>query len=124
MVRRVIRRIHLWLALSLGLLVVLLGLSSSILVYRGGLDRTLNPGLWTGPAPDKAPALDTVLATARTEGPDGRIAFVRLPDGPTCAYEVWIATDAGRTRVYVAPNGQRVLGIATWLARRTPNGWA
>lgn len=72
--RSVLRKIHLWLGLTLGLPFLLLGLTGSALVFYIELDRLLNPSIqvetsappvgWTSPVWDQA------LATARTQWPD------------------------------------------------------
>lgn len=43
--RKAWRQLHLWLGLSAGLALVLLGLTGSALVFQGEIDRFLNPGL-------------------------------------------------------------------------------
>lgn len=109
MARRLLRRLHLWLALGLGLLVVLLGLSGSLLVYRLEIDRALNPGLWQAANAGER-SLTAVLARVAEAYPDGTVRFVRLPDSADRAFEVWMRLGAAAKRIYVAPDGSAILG--------------
>jgi uncharacterized iron-regulated membrane protein len=110
MLRRVLRRVHLWLALSLGVLIVLLGLSGSVLVYRAEIDRALNPNLWQAGKAVTDSRLDAVVESVAKAYPDGMLRFVRLPAGPSASYEAWIQYPDGITRVYIAPDGTTLLG--------------
>lgn len=66
--RRLVRRVHLWLGLSAGALLVLLGLTGSLLVFYPQIDALLHPQLQiVGKAP---PDYDRALATLRAEFPD------------------------------------------------------
>ncbi|MXO71581.1 PepSY-associated TM helix domain-containing protein [Alteraurantiacibacter buctensis] len=66
--RHAVRRLHLWLGLGAGALLVLLGLTGSILVFYPQLDAVLHPELRAeGEGP---PDFDRVLATLRAEFPD------------------------------------------------------
>lgn len=71
--RNLSRRLHLWLGLSLGLLLAVLGVTGSALVFYVEIDAALHP-LDAGPAstaPDWDSAIwDQVLATARRNFPD------------------------------------------------------
>lgn len=73
--RSLIRKVHLWLGLSLGALFALLGLSGSALVFYQEIDALLHPAIRqeaaAAPAPGwTSPAWDRALATARTTWPD------------------------------------------------------
>lgn len=66
--RRAVRRVHLWLGLSAGALLVLLGLTGSALVFYPELDAVLHPDLRIeGEAP---PDYDRALASLRAAYPD------------------------------------------------------
>ena len=79
-VRLVVRRVHLWLGLTLGLLFAVLGLSGSALVFYTGVDAVLNPVVRIGsggPAPGlDSPVWDRALATGRAQRPpEGKWTF-------------------------------------------------
>lgn len=66
--RRAVRKLHLWLGLGLGGLLVLLGLTGSVLVFYPELDALLHPEIrMEGAAP---PDWDRALETVRAEYPD------------------------------------------------------
>lgn len=66
--RRAVRKVHLWLGLTLGGLFVLLGLTGSVLVFYPELDALLHPEIRVeGSGP---PDWDRALATARAAYPE------------------------------------------------------
>ena len=66
--RHVVRQLHLWLGLSLAGLLVLLGLTGTVLVFYPELDALLHPEI--GVEGEQAPDWDRALATLRAEYPD------------------------------------------------------
>lgn len=72
-IRIALRRIHLWLGLSIGLVFAVLGLSGSALVFYIELDAQLNPVIREAAASDAAdwqsPVWDVALATAQRSSP-------------------------------------------------------
>ena len=72
--RILLRRIHLWLGLSVGLLFAVLGLTGAALVFYTGIDAALHPAVrigQAGPAPGLAsPVWDRALASGRARWHD------------------------------------------------------
>jgi len=106
MLRRVLAWLHRWVSLSAGLLLVVLGLSGSLLVWQSEIDATLNPG-WFQPLPAcAAPAADDaaqppvarVLAVLQQHAPGRQAAIVVAPHQPGAAYQVWERRDADGLR--------------------------
>lgn len=94
--RRVLAWLHRWVSLLAGALLVLLGLTGSLMVWQAELDAALNPG-WFGPRPPCAPIdrpLANVLAVLAKEAPAARAAIVLAPARPQAAYQVWERRDA------------------------------
>lgn len=93
-----VRRLHLWLGLSGGLLFAVLGLTGSALVFYTGIDTVLHPAIHIGrndPAPGlSAPAWDRALATGQGRWHDA---------GGKWALEVTGEGDAIPARYYPAP---------------------
>jgi uncharacterized iron-regulated membrane protein len=106
--RPAIRRVHLLLALTVGLFAALSGLTGSVLVFHPELDRILNAELRSVEPRDARPQLDAAIAAVRGHFPDEPIQFARLARAPGETYEFWIG--AGLRRVYVDPYTTRILG--------------
>lgn len=110
--------VHRWLGLTVGVLLVVAGLSGSLLVFRDEIDVALNPHLRR-----VAPPIARESAAARASGgslqaaldavarayPAERASRVRMPRDPAGTYEVWLGSAPSRY-VYVDPYTARVLG--------------
>lgn len=123
--RIIIRRIHLWLGLTLGLLLVLLGLTGSALVFYVGIDEVLHPAArsaaaTTGPGWD-SPVWDRALATGRTRSrePTGTWSFEVTGKGgaiPARYYPPSLHHDhhAEREMVWFSADGARIVRSDPW----------
>ncbi|HJV40045.1 PepSY domain-containing protein [Caulobacter sp.] len=119
-VRALARRVHLWLGLSLGVLLAVIGLTGSILVFYPQIDDALHPEIsLVGSAP--APSWERAYRTVRTVYPDkaGSWRFEvtgRGGDIPARYYKP--AERAGRDfapmMVWLAADGGRVLRRDYW----------
>lgn len=121
--RVLIRRLHLGLGLSLGLLFALLGLTGSALVFYLEIDAALNPiapaeGV---PAADwRSPVWDRALATGRERWPDGgEFSFeVTGEPGPIPARYYPPSEQhhhqAQREMVWFSADGSAILRSDTW----------
>ena len=127
-VRPVVRRIHLCLGLTAGLLWAVSGLTGSVLAFGPEIDRALNPSLLrasppAGAAPAAPLPLRAVAEAVRARFPSHTLLYLRLPGGAGDTYEVWAdAPDGRRVYVYVDPYGGGVLGSRG--ARDSLVGWA
>ncbi|MBW4698406.1 MAG: PepSY domain-containing protein [Aphanocapsa lilacina HA4352-LM1] len=99
-----------------GLLMVVIGLSGSLIVFHHELEQVLYPQL-TRVAPTAGRArLDQVAQTARTTLPDRQLHRLLVPQEPG---EVWVAMMQNNsknlterfTNVYIDPHTSRVLGV-------------
>lgn len=123
--RILIRHIHLWLGLSLGLLITLLSLTGSLLVFYIEIDAALHPVTQAenaGAGPDwDSPVWDQVLATARAEFPDplGQWSFEITGEGgaiPARFYphQTHKGHHTEREMVWFSADGKRVIRSQTW----------
>ncbi|RZK51401.1 MAG: PepSY domain-containing protein, partial [Hymenobacter sp.] len=109
--RRWFGRWHLWLGLSAGLVMAIIGLSGSVLAFREEIDAALNPTLFTVPAPAGSARLpfDEVLTRLARQQPARRFYGIRYAtDQPGAAYIVY-----GKKRTpewFVNPYTGAVLG--------------
>lgn len=118
-----IRRVHLWLGLSIGLLFVLLGLTGSALVFYVEIDAALNRaaiGEARGPAPDwSSPVWDRVLATAGERWSGGDWSFEATGEGgaiPARHYPPSLhhGHHAEREMVWFSADGSEVVRAEPW----------
>src|SRR5688572_21464814 len=98
--RRLAARAHFWGGLVLGPLVLVLGLSGAVLVFRAELDDALR-----GPPVVKAGgpvrSLDAVVAAALYSVPGGEPRALRIPARPERPYRVEVYRGAQRVDVDV-----------------------
>lgn len=124
-IRTFVRRLHLWLGMSLGLLFVVLGLSGAALVFYIEIDEAINPLPVTHaamPAPGWDSAeWDRALATAREHfpGPGGDWSFeVTGKSGPIPARyypaQHHHGHHAEREMVWFSADGTRLLRSEAW----------
>src|SRR5690606_11583181 len=123
--RSLLRQLHLWLGLSLGLLFALLALSGSALVFYVELDEALHPEVLSDPdlpAPHwDAPVWEQVLATARTHSadPHGDWSFEVIGKGGTIPARFYPPSQldghhAEREMLWFSADGTRIVRSAPW----------
>ncbi|MCP3735483.1 PepSY domain-containing protein [Sphingomonas sp. RP10(2022)] len=80
-VRVAVRRVHLWLGLSVGLLFAIVGLTGSVLVFYPAIDTALHPGLARVPAGARPESWQAVYDALRRDHP-GRTGAWRIEVTP------------------------------------------
>lgn len=121
-IRLAIRRIHLWLGLTVGLLFALLGLTGSALVFYTAIDGVLYPVVQaerSAPAPDwQSPIWDRALATGRTRwnDPGGKWTFevTGEPGAIPARYYAMPGGHGDRMMVWFFPDGTRIVRAEPW----------
>lgn len=120
-----VRRVHLWLGLSLGLLFVVIGLTGSALVFYVGIDEALHPEARSdarAPAPGwSSPVWDRALATGRAAGfdPAGKWSFEVTGEGGAIPARYYPPSAPGaahppRQMLWFSPDGGRIVRVAPW----------
>ncbi|WP_242417508.1 PepSY-associated TM helix domain-containing protein [Sphingomonas panni] len=123
--RVALRRVHLWLGLTLGLLFAVIGLTGSALVFYVGIDEGLHPPSRSdaaAPAPGwGAPVWDRALATGRAAGfdPAGKWSFEATGEGGAIPARYYPPSAPGirhppRLMVWFAPDGRRIVRVTPW----------
>ncbi|PCG14288.1 MAG: PepSY domain-containing protein [Sphingomonas sp.] len=122
--RILVRRVHLWLGLSLGLLFAVLGLTGSALVFYTGIDAALHPVVEAKPGdvpPGLAsPAWDRALATgrARWRHPGDKWTLEVTGEGGPIPARYYPASGHGhhtdRMMVWFSPDGTRIVRAEPW----------
>ncbi|MEN2746775.1 PepSY domain-containing protein [Sphingomonas sp. T9W2] len=122
--RILVRRVHLWLGLSLGLLFAVLGLTGSALVFYTGIDAALHPVVEPGRSersPDLAsPVWDRALAAGRARWHDsaGKWTIEVTGRGGTIPARFYPSSGHGhhadRMMVWFSPDGSRIVRAEPW----------
>ncbi|SFP99154.1 PepSY-associated TM helix domain-containing protein [Sphingomonas rubra] len=122
--RILVRRVHLWLGLSLGLLFAVLGLTGSALVFYTGIDAALHPMVEAGRndrTPDLAsPVWDRALAVghARWHDPAGKWTIEVTGEGGAIPARFYPSSGHGhhtdRVMVWFSPDGRLIVRAEPW----------
>ncbi|MEP6690411.1 MAG: PepSY-associated TM helix domain-containing protein [Gemmatimonadaceae bacterium] len=101
-------KLHRWLALAVGLFLVLIALSGAALVFEGAIDRGLNASLWHVTSASDVPlSLDTLAARARAASGGPAVTAVSLSNAQDRA---WVFSAAGGLQLFVNPYSGAVQG--------------
>lgn len=103
--RHWLKRLHLWVGLSVGLAYALIALSGSVLVLQGPLLRLMHPSLAAHALPDATARAAVLARLAREWSPEG----LRSADLPTAELPVWQLYFPGGTRRYLDPSDGSLL---------------
>ena len=105
--RRWIFQLHLWSALTVGVVLLVVALTGAMLVFRPELDPVFNQDLFAV-APGGAPQpLDELVATAQRAHPETKVDFVRLPGAADRSVQVALSD---KQTLFVNPYTLAVLG--------------
>jgi len=108
---------HRWLGLTVGLLLVLIGLTGSVLVFDHAIDEWLNPELLLTQGSGSRQSLQAVIDAAE-QSRSGNAMSVTRPRVENGVWSVWFSTgtkgDPKFTAVYVDPYTAEVKGERTW----------
>lgn len=108
-IRHTVRWLHGVLGLVAGAGLFVSGLSGGALVFRGEIDRALNPGLLTVVPGDSRAPLQSIVEEVQREFPNDTLARIRVPHGRDGSYELWLGAAPSRY-VYADPYRGTVLG--------------
>jgi uncharacterized iron-regulated membrane protein len=98
------RLCHIYLALSLGLLFALIGLTGSLSIYREELDRLFNPQLRVDAPQAQLLSLDKIIAAVRTANPDRHGAWtLELPRAADGMITAWFEKPKESVDAFYAP---------------------
>lgn len=113
MFRRWNLKIHRWVGLIAGLPIAVIGLTGSLLVYRGALDRLAHPELYevSASAGGDRVTPGEALGRARAENPNPEPVTIQLPAGADDPYVVWHEATHGAEKTYLDPTTGELLGV-------------
>ena len=78
---RLLLLFHRWVALTTGVIIVVLAVTGSLITVQLPLDRLLRPALWHASVGQALP-LDTLVARVHVALPDASVSWIVLPTGP------------------------------------------
>ncbi|MDR6998938.1 PepSY-associated TM helix domain-containing protein [Neobacillus niacini] len=109
--RKVIGKIHLWLSMVVGIFIVLIGLTGSLLVFEPELNHLLHPNLYKVTEGEKV-TYQQVLNTVSSSFPKGEINRIYTPDGPDArgVYVFQLKEGPKRETVYVDSGTGKING--------------
>lgn len=103
--------VHLAAGLWLGVWLVLVSLSGSLVVFRGEIEGLLHASITRVPPGNELAALEPILARVRAVHPGANFHTVNLPAAPTHSLSFWGHNAQGRSfHVYANPFTGEVLG--------------
>lgn len=108
-VRKVASKIHMYTGLAIGLLLVLSGLTGSVLVFREEIETVVYPELMKSEPRDERVSLQTVLERVQHAYPEDKPFFIRMPRTPEQTYLIKM-NSAHDLFVYVDPYSSMILG--------------
>lgn len=113
--RSIIFQLHLWLGLSIGLYLAVMGLTGSLLMFAEPIDRWLNPALHQPIEAGHPQPFERALSGFRRQYPEATISRIRCPNGADGPISFWIhGWSAKLKQVYVDPTSGEIVG-QRWL---------
>lgn len=106
-IRSLIGKLHLYLGLSLGLVLALVAASGTLLLYKASLEPVVYPERFPGESAGQPVPLQQIVAQIGAEG--SRVFLVDLPAYPGAAMVLHRSHAGSTERVYVNPADGRVL---------------
>ncbi|NJP11072.1 MAG: PepSY domain-containing protein [Leptolyngbyaceae cyanobacterium RU_5_1] len=120
--RRLALALHGYIGVIAGILLVVIGLTGSLLVFSEELDPLLNPQLVQVVAQGEPISPQQVVEIAQAAQPNLKLHRITLPRSPNQSYTVMMASPQDDyTDVYVNPYDGTVLGSRPW--KQTVVGW-
>lgn len=120
--RRVIFQVHLWSGISLGLYIVFISVTGSVLVYRNELYVAATPEPIISASPGPSLSDDELADAAVRRYPGYRVARVIRARNPDQAVEIWLARGATtRERLFDPRSGADVgsaAEVGVWLVTK------
>lgn len=107
--RRAVFNFHLYIGLAAGLLLVLSGLTGSMIVFREEIEELMHPELLETAVRGERVPVQAVLDTAKRVYPEDKIVFMRVPRAPQETYLLKM-NSAHDLFVYADPYSGEVLG--------------
>jgi uncharacterized iron-regulated membrane protein len=107
--RKFVVQIHRYLGLAIGGLLLISGLTGSVIVFQQDIEGWLNPALVRVTPQAGRASLDDLMRNVRQAAPGKEAGMLFLPQAPDQALEIWFREDS--LRAYANPYTGEILGI-------------
>lgn len=109
--RKLALSLHRYIGLMVGLLLILISLTGSVLVFSNEIDQFLNPALLQVVPQEKRVSVQSVLDTVRSTYPKLKLESIDIPQNPTSVYRAWTQSpDKEVVFIYINPYTGKILG--------------
>src|SRR5689334_19643191 len=103
--------LHRYIGVFLGILLIVITLTGSLLVFENEIDRFFNPHLLKVVPQKERVSLEFVLDKVSSAYPELKISSIDIPQNDTGVYKVWSESKNERTVfIYVNPYNGKILG--------------
>lgn len=107
--------LHRYIGAAVGLLLIVISLTGSLLVFHKEINHILNPQLFYVTPQGERLSSDSVLKNVRSTYPKLTPVFIDLPPNAKAVYEVGLTSEDDKlTYLYVNPYNGRFLGTKKW----------
>lgn len=113
---------HLYVGLTIGLVLVVVSLSGAALVFEDDIDRALHASLAFVPPGGQRLPLQDLVASVKTAYPGSQVGAISFPEKPTHAMQLSARVKQEGLTVYVNPYTGQVLGTRNAAERESSLG--
>lgn len=108
--RKLFRKLHLWLSIPAGVIIVIMCLTGAILVFQEEILRMAYPERYSVSDTSHSPlALSEIIDRVDAELVDDKIVSIQIPDKPNATYVATLESGA-RSHVYIDPYTSEIKG--------------
>lgn len=108
MLRKLILKVHLYIAMTAGAVIILLGLTGSIMAFEPEIDRLLHWDYYHINSGGPKLSLADLSGIVASTFPGEQITAYTVSDSPNDAWQVWLEKSG---RVYLNPYSGQILGV-------------
>lgn len=113
--RKLVLTLHGYVGVTIGLLLVIIGLTGSSIVFHEEIDRAINPQLMQVVPQNESVSIDAVLASVLKANPSSTPQFIQLPQQLDATYKVTLKSSGDRSiEFYANPYTGAILGSRQW----------
>jgi len=109
-VRRALFQIHLWVGISVGVYIFIVGVTGAALVFRIDMQRASHPELFTPSATGPLADPVTILEHVRDAYPNGRVSGIDAPTSLRPTYLAYVSSGNDFATILIDPVTAEVLG--------------